>query len=253
MKLYLVNGSSMISIPFEPDYLLQTFYAMNKNIEKEVKEFIDRRGNDNFILDSGAFSLFNGSGKKMDYNAFKKYIDRYCDFIIKHDIENFLEMDLDVLIGYDEVKKINKYIESRVGRKPIYVWHHETRTYDDFRNAMKEADYVFWGGISKTGISNRDIAQSVINDAYSLGTRVHMLGYTPPDLGTIKNIYSADSSSWTMGSRNGTLYHFSNDTIKATPVDKDKKRIGVYILNNHNYKQWIKYQSYLKTKGWITN
>ena len=124
MKLYLVNGDSVITEDMaDSDYLLQTFFSMGKAETSLMKRFIERRGVDNFILDSGAFSLFNGV-KKLTYDELKKYIDNYCDFIIKYKITQFLEMDIDVVIGYDEVKKINKYIENKVGKKPIYVYHY---------------------------------------------------------------------------------------------------------------------------------
>ena len=251
MKLYLVNGESIITEDMcDTDNLLQTFFSMNKKEISLMKRFIERRGVDNFILDSGAFSLFNGV-KKLDYSGLKTYIDNYCDFIIKHKITQFLEMDIDAIIGYEEVKKINKYIEGRVGKKPIYVFHHETRDKKDLIEAMKESDYIFWGGIAKGGVSSKEAAQSFINEAFSHGCKVHMLGYTPMDLDQFKNLYSCDSSSWTMGGRAGNIFQFTNNKMEAMKLS-DKKRITFYELNNHNFNQWLKYQEYLKNKGWIT-
>jgi len=251
MKLYLVNGDSVITEDMaDSDYLLQTFFSMGKSETSLMKRFIERRGVDNFILDSGAFSLFNGV-KKLTYDELKKYIDSYCDFIIKHKITQFLEMDIDVVIGYDEVKKINKYIENKVGEKPIYVYHYETRSIEDLINAMKNNDYIFWGGIAGAGKVNIDKAQIFVNEAYKYGCKVHMLGYTPLDLDKIKNLYSCDSSSWTMGGRAGSIFQFTNNKMTTEKL-VDKKRTTFYELNNHNFNQWLKYQSYLKNFGWIT-
>lgn len=251
MKLYLVNGESIISEDMaKTEYLLQTFFSMGKKETNLMTRFIERRGQENFILDSGAFSLFNGV-KKLTYDDLKKYVDRYCDFIVKYKIKQFLELDIDVIIGYDEVKKINRYIESKVGKKPIYCFHIETRSLEDLKSAMRENDYIFWGGIAKSGVKSKESAQSFIDEAFKYGTKVHMLGYTPPDLDQFKNLYSCDSSSWTMGGRGGIVYNFAHNFIEQYKYD-DKRRITFFELNNHNFNQWLKYQDYLKTKGWIT-
>jgi hypothetical protein len=250
MKLYLVNGSSIISRPLNTDYLLQTFYELNsKRIEAEVAEFIENKGVDNFILDSGAFSLFNGI-KKLSYNDLKLYIDKYCDYINKYEIKQFVEMDIDSVIGYEEVKKINKYIESRVGRKPMYVYHIE-RGKADLEIACKENDYIMWGGIAKARVEE-EVVNSFVDYCYDFGTKVHLLGYTPMELDKVKNLYSCDSSSWTMGGRAGNIFQFTNNRMDSFKVD-EKKRVSFYQLNNHNLNQWIKYQHYLKDKGWIIN
>jgi hypothetical protein len=252
MKLYLVNGESIISEEFNTDYLLQTFYEMkgNKKIEKQIVEFIKRRGLDNFILDSGAFSMFNGTGK-LTYDGLKRYVDRYCEFIIKHKIKNFVEMDIDAVIGYEEAKKINRYIESRVGSKPMYVHHVESRTIEDLEKACKESDYLMWGGIAGKGKSVETI-NTFVDYCFDFGTRVHALGFTPLNLDECRNLYSCDSSSWTMGGRAGNIFQFANDKIDTMKAE-GKKRITFYELNNHNMRQWIKYQQYLKNKGWITD
>ena len=251
MKLYLVNGESIITESMvDTEYLLQTFFSMGKNEIDLMNRFIDRRGVDNFILDSGAFSLFNGV-KKLTYQTLKKYIDEYCEFIIKYKITQFLEMDIDVIIGYEQVIKINKYIENKVGVKPIYVHHTITRTQDDLINSMKDNEYIFWGGIAGAGKVDIKKCQSFVNEAFSHNCKVHMLGYTPLNLNEIKNLYSCDSSSWTMGGRAGSIFQFTNDKMETYKMD-NKKRITFYELNNHNFNQWLKYQSYLKNKGYIT-
>jgi hypothetical protein len=250
MKLYLVNGTSILSTPLDTDYLLQTFFELrhSKRIEGEVEDFIRRRGSDNFILDSGAFSLFNG--KKLTYNGLKKYIDNYCDYIIKYNITQFVEMDIDSVIGYDEVKKINKYIEGRVGRKPMYVYH-LSRGVDDLERACKEEDYIMWGGIAKSKVTEDEI-KSFVDYAFTHNTKVHLLGYTRFNLEEIRNLYSCDSSSWTMGGRAGNVFQFTNNKMDTYKFD-DKRRVTYFELNNHNLNQWLKFQDYLKDKCWITN
>lgn len=74
----------------------------------------------NFMADSGAFTAMN-AGKKID----AKYIDDYIAWIKANDIKNFVEMDLDEIIGYDKTLEIRKYIEHETNALPIPVWHFE--------------------------------------------------------------------------------------------------------------------------------
>lgn len=250
MKLYLVNGSSLLSTPFETNYLLQTFYGINSKTIEEIKIHIDRYGNDNFILDSGAFSLFSGTGKNMNYEKLKSYIDDYCDFIVRYNIKHFIEMDIDKIIGYEEVKRIRKYIENKVGRKSLYVYHTYSRSIEDLVDACKEREYIFFGGLVKETKDFNKI-NSFIDFLYGYGVKCHLLGHTPPDLENYHHLYSCDSSSWTMGARSGIIFNFENDKLVSNKLE-DMKRTTYYQLNNHNFKQWIKYQKYLKGKCWIT-
>jgi hypothetical protein len=122
---------------------------------------------------------------------------------------------------------------------------------DDLKKNMIENDYIFWGGIAGAGKVSIEKCQSFVDEAFSYSCKVHMLGYTPLDLDRVKNLYSCDSSSWTMGGRAGSIFQFNNNKMETYKLI-DKKRITFYELNNHNFNQWLKYQNYLKNKGIIT-
>lgn len=252
MKLFLAGLSWNIyseNLMFESHSNLESYFFLSKKNNFFIRKHIELKGQDNFILDSGAFSMFSGKAK-MNFDSLKKYVDSYCDFINTFNIKNFIELDIDSVIGYEDVKKINKYIENKVGRRPLYVHHTQTRTYEDLLNEIKQTDFVCLGGLVKEK-NDHSFLQSFINVAFDGGCKTHLLGFTPGSLDQFKNLYSCDSSSWTMGCRNNVLYSFENNKLN-TIIVKDKNRIGHLYLNNYNLKQWIKYQQYLKQFGWKT-
>jgi len=248
MKLMLA-ATLCFKYEVELESALESFYyAMNKG--ESVEEYIKLKGQDNFILDSGAFSMMGGNAGKLDKKILKEYVDKYCDYVVKYNIKNFIELDIDSIIGYTEVKKINRYIEEKVGRKPMYVHHLQTRTIDDLNNACKESDYICWGGIAKARKNIKDI-DNFCSYIRGLGTRAHMLGYSPPFLENCKHLYSCDSTSWSSGVRGVSMYSFNNNKLTYEAI-KNKKRISDFGIQQHNLEQWVKYQKFLKTKGWIT-
>ena len=49
-----------------------------------------------FLLDSGAFTFMSNNKKGVDWN---EYVDRYIEFINKHDVKYFFELDIDSVVG----------------------------------------------------------------------------------------------------------------------------------------------------------
>lgn len=252
MKLFLANAFDYDE-NYESTSTLHTFWDMNDRDKQMVKKHIEKWGQDNFILDSGAFSLFSGSVKNLDYNKLKKYIDDYCYYVKRNNIKNFIEMDIDMIIGYENVKKIREYITNKVGRKPIEVWH-TWRGDEDLIRSCKENDFICIGIKKKLGM--KDTFQHLIDIAYKYNTKVHILGWTPLNLTDVKRIYSSDSTTWLSGGRFGSVYQFKNNKMIMLKRPEGFKRIDdteVYVnLHKYNLKQWIKYQQFLQDKGWNT-
>lgn len=94
MKIYLAGDvlDRLRYINFDknkmPIYLLQTFFDMRKRRERDNERTI--HGCKEFLLDSGAFTFMN-SGKKVHW---KTYVDEYIEFINRHDVQQFFELDL---------------------------------------------------------------------------------------------------------------------------------------------------------------
>ena len=141
MKLFLAGLSGSLGKYLNRDmirgiYALESFYYADETTEKYLPFFGD------FLLDSGAFTFFS-SGKQVDWD---EYVEKYARFIVKNNVKHFFELDIDCIVGYDNVLKIRKYIEEKTGKKCIPVWH-KSRGKEEFIKMCKEYNYVAIGGI----------------------------------------------------------------------------------------------------------
>ena len=197
-----------------------------------------------FLLDSGAFTFMNNAKTKVNW---KEYIDKYIAFINKYDVKYFFELDVDVVLGYENVKKIRHYIEAKTGKKCIPVWH-KSRGIDEFKKLVEEYEYISIGGIVTKEITKKEypLMKRLVAYANRKGTKVHGLGFTASDVSDY-GFYSVDSTSWLSLGRFGQLYKFTGKKIvNITPKNKGINR-QMYVEGElHNIKEWIKFQNYLR-------
>lgn len=222
--------------------VLESYYYARKNpfFERLYYKGVD------LLLDSGAFT-FMVSGAKVDWD---KYVEDYAAFINKYQIEKFFELDIDSIIGLQEVERLREKLETLTGRKCIPVWH-KSRGLDYWKKMCEEYSYIAIGGIVSKEIPRgkiASIATSLINVAHKKGVKVHLLGYTPCDI-LAENIPldSADSTTWIVGNRSGTIYKFDGKKICKYNAPKGK-RLKASEVARHNFYEWAKYQKFLKYK-----
>ena len=223
---------------FKGTNVLQSYYYCNEFTEKVVIPSCD-----SFMLDSGAFTFFS-SGKNVDWND---YIEKYADFIVRNDVKLFFELDIDVLIGYENVLRLRKKLESLTHRKCIPVWH-RSRGLDEFIKMCKEYDYVALGGIAIKEISRKEYKYfpKLIKIAHDNGAKIHGLGFTSLKGITKYHFDSVDSTSWVSGNRFGKIYKFNGKTMvwynkKDGQRLADSRKVAV-----HNFKEWAKFAEYAK-------
>lgn len=225
-----VNGKLDIAV-------LDSFYYADEWTERAIPHL------SKFLLDSGAFTFFT-AGKQVDWN---EYVKRYIDFINRNDVKYFFELDIDPLIGYENVLKIRKTLEAGTGKKSIPVWH-KSRGREAFIEMCEEYDYVAIGGIVSQEIKRDEYKffPWFIKEAHKRGARIHGLGFTNLKGMELYHFDSVDSTSWTTGNRFGAVYRFNGRTmVKADKSQgqrlKDPKAVAV-----HNFNEWVKFQKYAK-------
>lgn len=239
MKVFLAATSDKSFIPNITDskYILESFYYFQDWQIPLIKK------SEMFLLDSGAFTFM--SGKKS--NDFDGYLTRYIKFKKNYDVKYFFELDIDSVVGYDEVKRLRERLEKETGKKCIPVWH-KSRGIEEFKKIVNDYDYVAIGGIVTKEITRDEypLLKKLCAYAKQNGTRVHGLGFTELNIAEY-GFYSCDSTTWNMISRFGKIYRFTGERIVvATPKGKkiDKSK---YIEGEvYNIKEWIKYQNYLR-------
>lgn len=219
-------------------FILQSYYYF-RDFQKPLIKSAEL-----FLLDSGAFTFMNTTKGNVDWN---KYIDSYIAFIKENGVKYYFELDIDVIVGHEEVKRIRAKIERETGIKSIPVWH-KSRGIEEYKRLVNDYDYIAIGGFVTREIKKAEypIIKKMVQYACNRGVKVHGLGYTSQNVTEYK-FYSVDSTSWKTLSRFGRLYKFSNGKMIA--VKQKNKRIdkAKYIEGEtQNLKEWIKYQRYLQ-------
>jgi hypothetical protein len=218
-------------------FVLESFYY----IQDWMIPYIENHWN--FLLDSGAFTFMNDkkNAKGVDWEA---YIKKYADFINKHDIKLFFELDIDSVVGIKEVERLRSKLERLTNKKCIPVWH-KSRGLSYWLKMVKEYDYVAIGGIVTQEIKRNEypVFSKLLKIAKDNNCKVHGLGFTNEKGMQRYKFHSVDSTAWIYGNRGGFLYKFNGKTI-----DKIQKPKGTRLKSKdvaiHNFKEWIKFQRY---------
>lgn len=254
MKLYLAgehsvkNGSSCLR-DWKDLYILESYYYARKN---KYFEKLYSKGCD-LLLDSGAFSfMMNSNIKEADWD---RYIEEYAAFINRYGIEKFLELDIESVVGMQEVERLRTKLETLTGRKCIPVWH-VGRGIEYFRTMCRDYEYVAFGGLMSDGYSRKQLEKTFpwfIKTAHDNNAKIHALGWTPTDCDMFRKypFDSCDSTAWVCGNQFGTVYRFDYSTgVMQKYQKKQGQRVRHKETAENNFYEWVKYQQYIKR---ITN
>lgn len=225
---------------YPPKYILETFYKGERACLEEIKIV----GNENFLLDSGAFSYMNG--KQISKNDMDIYVKQYIHFINQYEIKYFFEIDVDTIFGLETVESWRKQIETQTGKKCIPVWHKQ-RGVDYWKQMCRDYDYIAIGGLV-LGAKKQEYPsyKKLVEYAAIRGIKVHGLGFTKTKILKEYPFYSVDSSTWVAGAVMGKQKHlFQNGIITVHRIDTKGKRLNTNKLCAHNLTQWVLYQKYM--------
>ena len=245
MKVYLAGGNS--GYKWAGDYndliqnnkplILESYFYLKSYDEwiLNLRPFFK-----DFLLDSGAFTYLNGLKESPDWD---RYIENYADFINKHKIDLFIELDIDSVVGIKEVERLRDKLETLTNKKSIPVWH-KSRGLDYWKKMVKEYDYVSIGGIVTKEIKQNeyDIFTLLLRIARENNCKVHGLGFTNFKGLQKYKFYSVDSTAWVYGNRGGFLYLFKNNAL--TKIEPKGKRLLGRKAALHNFTEWLKFSKF---------
>lgn len=233
-----VGGYDPIIREHKP-FILESFFYADADTERLLPYYGD------FLLDSGAFTFMMGKGGSPDWDD---YIERYADFIVRNNVQKYFELDIDSVVGYEQVKKIRTALERKTARPCIPVWH-LSRGMDEYKRMCDEYGYVAIGGIVSGEITKDKYKYfpALIHEAHKRGAKVHGLGFT--NLSYLPSIHfdSVDSTAWTTGNRFGFLYFFDGKTMQKKDVPKNHRIGDSRTAALNNYTEWIKFQKWALT------
>lgn len=221
-------------------YILESFYY----IQDWQLEYLKQK--DLFLLDSGAFTFMNNNKGQVNW---EEYINKYAEFINKNDIKYFFELDIDSIVGYEEVKRLRNILEDKTRKKCIPVWH-KSRGLDEWIKLTKDYNYVAIGGIVTKEIKSSEYKffTPLLDIAKKNNCKVHGLGFTNLTSLHKYKFYSVDSTSWKSGGRFGTIYQFKHDKLiqsKKPEGKRAKSKNGWYDkIELQNMIAWSELQKY---------
>lgn len=215
--------------------LMSYYYVRQKNQDFACKI---RDNSEIVIIDSGAHSF--QKGKKVNW---EEYTREYAEFIKQFDRPNvigYFEMDVDNIIGYDNVLKLRAILES-ASDKIIPVWH-KNRGIDNFKEmCQKYANKV----VAITGFKNEDIADHqyimFLKYAKKYNCKVHCLGMTRKKVLDQCPFDFTDSSTWLQQVNYGNVFFGKGKFPKAKGEEKGKQY-------RYNYLQGMKMQEFYYNK-----
>lgn len=212
--------------------MLESFYYF-KAWQKDYIKCVDF-----FLLDSGAFTFIQSKGVDVDWG---EYVERYANFINENDIDKFFELDIDSLVGYEEVINLRNKLEKLTGKKVIPVWH-KGRGYEEYKRLCEEYPYIGIGGVAIKEIkpSKYDVFKKMINDAHERGCKVHGLGCTGQTVIERYHFDSVDSTGWTGAGRWGTVFKFDGKRM-WTFRPPSGSRVKLKVALENNLMEWIKF------------
>ena len=241
VKLYLAESGGIWGAYFKDNdfkiaNILQSFYYCNDFTEKVILPNCR-----DFMLDSGAFTFMQGKGAV----EWEGYLERYADFINRNRIDKFFELDIDVVVGYDEVVRLRHKLENLTGQQCIPVWH-KSRGMDNFRSTCDAYPYIALGGIVSGEFKSTEYKHFplLINEAHKRGTKIHGLGFTSLSWLPKCHFDSVDSTAWTTGNRFGFIYRFDGKTMQKTDAPKGHRLSDAKKVALINYIEWLKFQKY---------
>lgn len=248
MKIFLAgeNGEKKLlqqSKDISGINILESYYYLRAN--DSLMPIAKKAGA--FLLDSGAFTFLSKATTKVDWD---KYIETYAAFINKWDIQLFFELDIDSIVGLQEVERLRAKLEALTGKKSIPVWH-KNRGKDYFIKMCEVYPYVALGGIVQKEIPRKKYEPMFswfIKTAHEHGAKIHGLGYT--NLLGLKRYHfdSVDSSSWLHGNIGGYIYMFNPDTGLMEQRKKEGCRLKTKEGAQHNFREWVKFSMYANIK-----
>ena len=241
MKIYLAINNLIMFTHAEPKeiYCLSSYHYSQK--DKTLTSYFPKWKD--FILDSGIFTYLNGKDARgVDW---EKYVDNYAVYVKKHIIKNYVEVDIDKIVGLKEVERLRERLEKKVGWQSMPVWH-LNRGYDKWLEICHDYSYICFGAFITDGLKESKYHKipKFIADARAKKCNVHGLGMTHFKWLKSLRFHSVDSSSWIGGVRYGAVSVFDKDRVRTIKKPENKKFTNYKQVGEHNLREWTKFINY---------
>lgn len=219
-------GDTRQLVDFGIREILVSYFYIKKSISfyEDNARFLKKEGG-LFMTDSGAFSFMGGEMKDEMYTEayWLPYLEEYVAWLRKNKDYIYVaaNLDLDVVVGRDVVRKWNKkYFEplEKEGLQIVYVAHEEEQdphAIQHFKEYCSKYKYV---GINQR---HKEYASRFYQIAKMYHVRVHGFAWTELAICKKYPFFSSDSTTWLGGVRYGTTYDYDGKNFRT--IDYKKK------------------------------
>ena len=220
--------------------VLQAFPYMTNKCLKYI------HGVKNFLLDSGAFTVMNSKGKKNDFDVME-YTKKYGAFVKENNIDDFFELDVDGVFGFQIYKDSLHLLQDITGKDPIRVFH-TWRGLEYYKELTRQKDKIAIGGMAIKQIKSvdYDIFIDLLKIAHENNCKVHGLGMTGSANLRRYNFDSIDSSRWIMARRFAQCQRFDGHGMNATDICEKNSSYKDEHIMLYNFEYWKQYSKYLE-------
>ena len=210
-----------------------------------------RDHSEGLMVDSGAHSFQHAlqgkfqdptKAKSVDWEAYTREYARFIKDFDRDNVYGYFKMDIDGIIGYDNVKKLRKIIEieSGVPHKIIPVWHNNRGAKDFVEMCQEYAGRI----VAVSGFKNFDIKDHqyllFLKTARKYGCKLHALGMTRKGMLDSVPFDFVDSASWVMNAVYGR--------VGSRRVPKNQSKTNRTEVFKQSYLHWKGLQDYYYRK-----
>lgn len=224
LKYAVIGGQLRHILPNPTTYpipQMNALYSYHYTDKHKTRMIYEHKNIKNILIDSGAFTFqqkgINGLQKYI--RAYKKHIKETCE---DPRVNGYFEMDIDNIIGYDEVKSIREEL-FEVTDKIIPVWH-KSLGIKEYKRLCHDYEYIAFSGVNKEDVHEENMLQFV-NTAHKYGAQVHGLGVGAEKVLKTVPFDSVDASTWSKDVRYGK-YRSRNTG----------RKIGKEVASKHHIK-----------------
>lgn len=202
-----------------------------------------------YILDSGVFTyLTSRKGAQAAATDWDEYVAKYAATVKRHNVRNYVEVDVDKVIGVAEVERLRHRLTELVGWPPMPVWH-MGRGWEDWLKTVRDYRYVCFGAFLTDGLpeSRYDLIPKFIAEATRVRCKVHGLGMTKPQWLARLPFYSVDSTSWMSPARFGGVFIRTSAGMKnIRPPEGARTK---YDALTYSFDEWVKFANDMEDRA----
>lgn len=270
MRIYLAGAESMLNILAENNakHVLATYYYLRDKSERTVERLLNTFPD--VFLDSGGFSLNVSLVKEgMTWDEAQQdprianYLEEYARFVDKWGHRFTAVAELDVGPWEQKVRQ-REFLQQYTDRVIPVIHPTDPPEYQLY--LMKNYEYVALGGVgdARSLTEIKAYVTRQLHRARRYNTLLHGFAITVVEIMRMLPFFSADSTSWLMGSKYGMTFWFDGRTLRS--YDKFGKNVRrkfkrevmdlgldwdkfinehAKTVNRWNLLQWLQYQEYL--------